>query len=564
MLSFIKIRFYLIFFLLFYLNAIELNSQIIAKNGMVVSDSDIASQIGIDVLKKGGNAIDAVTATAFALAVTFPAAGNIGGGGFIIYLNSKNKVTSIDFREKAPILASEKMFQNETGDLIYNSNHKGVKAIGVPGTVDGLYYAHKKYGTIPWNELVQPAINLARNGFIMTIGLFNSVNNRKFHPTQDFLKNYFNNPQKKIVKPGEIWIQKALSETLISIRDEGRNGFYDGWVADEIVEFMKKNNGLITHKDLKNYNSVERDPIKGDYKGYKIYSMPPPSSGGVTLISMLNMLEQIETEKINFDSTKYFHLLIEIMRIGFFERAKYLGDPDFNLNMPIEKLTSKVSSKTKFKLINQNKASKSLINGINHPNDGENTTHISVVDKFGGAVSLTYTLESSFGSGMGSTKLGFIFNNEMGDFNPVAGLTTEAGLIGTSPNLIEPEKRMLSSMTPTIVTKNKKPYLIIGSPGGRTIINTVFQTIANVLLFNMGIKEAIEAPKIHHQWFPDNVRFEKNKLSDEIKNKLILMGHNLIGVEQLGNLMGILFDEKNKYFIGASDSASSDGAAIGY
>ena len=535
------------------------------KNGMVVSDSKIASEVGVKILKLGGNAVDASIASAFALAVTYPAAGNIGGGGFVVYFNAEREsVTTIDFREKAPLKSYEKMYLDENGQFQTKKSSYGIRSIGVPGTVDGLYHFHKKYGKLPWKVLIQPSIDLSKNGFKMTNGLFNSIKNQNFHQSKKYLKTYFNNKNGNLVKPGELWIQESLSKTLAAIRDNGRDGFYKGWVADEIVNFMKENNGLIDHNDLIKYKSTERIPVRGNYRGFEVFSMPPPSSGGITLISMLNILENEDFKKIKLNSTMFIHLLVETMKIGFYNRAKYLGDPDFNPNIPIDSLLSKKYSKIMFKSINKKKASKSDPNFLNKNSESDQTTHISVIDKDGSSVSLTYTLEESFGSGIGTNKLGFLFNNEMGDFNPVPGLTNKFGLIGTKPNTIAPGKRMLSSMTPTIVTKNMKPYLIIGSPGGRTIINTVLQSIINIIDYNMNLDEAIEASKFHHQWLPDKIVFEKSKFSSETLNDLSEMGHDFNFTSRLGNLMGIIYDEKENIFIGATDSASSDGAAIGY
>ena len=535
------------------------------KNGMVVTDSKIASEIGVKILKLGGNAVDASIASAFALAVTYPAAGNIGGGGFVVYFNAeKESVTTIDFREKAPLKSYEKMYLDETGQFQRKKSSYGIRSIGVPGTVDGLYHFHKKYGKLPWKVLIQPSIDLSKNGFKMTNGLFNSIKNQNFHQSKKYLKTYFNNKNGNLVKPGELWIQESLSKTLAAIRDNGRDGFYKGWVADEIVNFMKKNNGLIDHNDLIKYKSTERIPVRGNYRGFEVFSMAPPSSGGITLISMLNILENVDFKRIKLNSTMFIHLLVETMKIGFYNRAKYLGDPDFNHNIPTDSLLSKKYSKIMFKFINKNKASKSDPDILNENSESDQTTHISVIDKDGSSVSLTYTLEESFGSGIGTNKLGFLFNNEMGDFNPVPGLTDKFGLIGTNPNTIAPGKRMLSSMTPTIVTKNMKPYLIIGSPGGRTIINTVLQSIINIIDYNMNLDEAIEASKFHHQWLPDKIVFEKSKFSSETLNDLSEMGHDFNFTSRLGNLMGIIYDEKENIFIGSTDSASSDGAAIGY
>lgn len=543
---------------------LKLNSQVLYNDAIVVSDCKIASQVGLDILKKGGNAIDASIATAFTLAVTLPSAGNIGGGGFIVFLNSDNESKTIDFREKAPINSTKEMFLDESGNLIRGINHNSVLSIGVPGTVAGLFFAHKKYGKLSWKKLIQPAIDIANNGFIMTKGLYNSAKNVISKKQTFFLKNYFNNDQNEIVKPGEVWYQKKLAKTLEAIRDSGKDGFYDGWVAKKIISFMEQNDGLISHEDLKKYRAIERNPVIGDYRGNKVYSIGPPSSGGVTLVSMLNVLENIDLKQINFNSSQHIHFLAEIMKSSYKDRAKFLGDPDFNKNMPIDSLLSKKYAKNKFLNINSKRASKSILDNHFEIYEGNNTTHISVIDENKNAVSLTTTLEDSYGVGMGSNELGFLFNNEMGDFNPVANLTNENGLIGTLPNLIEPEKRMLSSMTPTIIAKNNLPYIIIGSPGGRTIINTVFQTISNIIDYKMSLKDAIESSKIHHQWFPDEIKYEKSKIPIKVLNELKLLGHNLIEVESLGNLMGIKFDEKSLKYNGYSDSASDDGEAKGY
>jgi gamma-glutamyltranspeptidase/glutathione hydrolase len=540
-------------------------AQVYGQNGVVVSSNAVASKAGVDVLKKGGNAIDASIATALALAVTHPTAGNIGGGGFLVFLNAAGAVTTFDFREKAPLAASPNMFLDNQGKLINGINHDGLKSVGVPGTVAGLYLAHQKYGKLPWRDLVQPAIDLAKNGFIMPWGLYKeALQAVEANKTNVFMKTYFNAANGTITKAGEIWKQPALAKTLELIRDKGQDGFYKGEVAAEIENFMKQNGGIITKKDLEKYTAIERKPIKGTYKNYDIYSMPPPSSGGVALVEMMNMMEQANLDSIEFNSTAYVHLLAEVMRRAYADRAEYLGDPEFNLDMPLDKLTSKQFAKKRYDNIDKNKASISDSAKFGHPYDGENTTHFSVVDKEGNAVSMTYTLEYSYGSRMGSSKLGFIFNNEMGDFNPVPGVTNSKGQIGTNPNLVAPEKRMLSSMTPAIVVKNGKPYLIIGSPGGRTIINTVFQTVLNVLAYNMPIDKAIEAMKIHEQWLPDIISYEKNLLSPDTKKSLEAMGHHLRAVGNLGSLMGITFDPTFKVYIGYADSSSPDGGAVSY
>ena len=540
-------------------------AQVYGQNGMVVSSNILASQVGIDILKKGGNAIDASVATAFALAVTHPKAGNIGGGGFLVFMNAAGEATTIDFREKAPIAASANMFLDSTSKLFKGINHNSLKTVGVPGTVAGLYMAHQKYGKLPWKELVQPSIDLAKNGFVMSWDLYEDALflNEDAKPT-DFMYSYFRNSNDEITKPGEVWKQPSLAKSLKLIRNKGHDGFYKGEIAHEIENYMKKNGGLITKTDLEKYSAIERKPIKGTYKEFEIYSMPPPSSGGVALVEMMNMLELVDLDSIEFNSTDYVHLIAEVMRRAFADRAEYLGDPDFNPDMPLDKLTSKAYAKKRYENIDMSIASVSDSALYGHPYDGNNTTHFSVVDKEGNAVSLTYTLEDSYGSQLGSNNLGFIFNNEMQDFNPVPGVTTNFGQIGSAPNLIAPEKRMLSSMTPTIVAKNGKPYLIIGSPGGRTIINTVFQTVLNVLAYDMQIDKAIETMKIHHQWLPDEIVYERFLMSPDTRAALQAMGHRLREVKNLGSLMGITYDAEFKVYIGAADSSSPNGGAVGY
>ena len=552
----------------FFITALVLSSasfaQTYGQNGMVVSDNKVASQVGTDILKKGGNAIDASIATAFALAVTHPQAGNIGGGGFIVYMDSMGQATTIDFREKAPILATSSMFLDDSGVLIKNSNHRGLKSVGVPGTVAGLYLAHQKYGLLSWKELVQPSIDLAQKGVVLSWTLAGHAKRFNSSSAPEFLKNYFKNSNGELTKHNELWVQKSLANTLKLIRDNGKDGFYKGAVAEEIASFMKANGGIITLEDLNKYEAIERKAIKGTYKEFEIFSMPPPSSGGVALIEMLNIMEQANLDSIEFNSTAYVHLVAEAMRRAFADRAEHLGDPDFNIDMPLNRLTSKDFAKKRYENIDFNTASVSDSTKFGQLYDGKNTTHLSVIDKHGNAVSLTYTLEQSYGSKLGSSKLGFIFNNEMGDFNPQPGYTNSGWLIGTNPNIIQPEKRMLSSMTPTIVAKNGKPYLVIGSPGGRTIINTVFQAILNVIEYDMPLKKAIEVMKIHHQWMPDKLVFETDLMSPDTQKALKQMGHILQERKNLGRLMGILCPPESDVYIGASDSSSPDGAAIGY
>ncbi len=543
-------------------------SQTYAAEGMVVTSNRQGAEVGLAVLKKGGNAIDAAVATSFAMAVTYPVAGNIGGGGFIVYMQANGETTTIDFREKAPLAATADMYLDEHGDLIINENHLSPKAIGVPGTVAGLYLAHSKYGSLSWADVIQPAIDLAEQGTEM---LYSNYFTARFiegrheqNPEEmKYMNEFFRDDAGKIVEPGELWKQPDLAKTLRAIRDQGADGFYKGEVAARLAGFMKEIGGLITEEDLAAYEAVERPPVHGTFGEYDIYSMPPPSSGGVTLIEMLNMAESVSDDSLAFNSAEYYHYLAEFMRRAYTDRARYLGDPDFNPDIPLNEILNKERAARLAAGIDPEKASVSDSTQVQLP-EGTNTTHMSFMDKDGNAVSLTYTLEYSYGSRIVAGGLGFVLNNEMGDFNPVPGVTTSTGLIGSAPNQIAPGKRMLSSMTPTIVAKDGKPYLVIGSPGGRTIINTVFQTVYNVLAFDMALDAAIEAPKIHHQWLPDQILFERDKVSPDTQALLRAMGHKLIPVNGLGDLNGILVEPRQNLIIGVSDSASPEGAALGY
>ena len=480
-----------------------------AKQGMVASASMIASEIGRDILKDGGNAIDAAVATAFALAVTWPAAGNIGGGGFIVYRPVTGSVTTFDFREKAPLAAHAKMYLDENGQLIEELNHVGLLSVGVPGTVAGLYSAHSKYGKLPWAKLVQPSVDLARKGIPVSYALHQQAKNlRKTWETFPSTMDVMFKSNKDFYEPGQLWKQPDLAETLKRIKKHGRDGFYKGETADKLVSFMKKNKGIITHQDLETYDAIERKPVESSYRDYKIFTMPPPSSGGTALVEMLNILEGYNLKALGYQSADYIHVLTEAMRRAFADRAAFMGDPDFNPDLPLTKLTSKEYAQKLRQTIAMDIASVSDSSKYGQLYEGNSTTHLSVVDKDGNAVSLTYTLERSYGSQVVAEGLGFFLNDEMGDFNPVPGLTNAEGLIGSEPNQIKPGKRMLSSMTPAILEKNGKLFMVIGTPGGRTIINTVLQVILNVVDHKMNIAQAVEAPRMHHQWLPDRLTFE--------------------------------------------------------
>lgn len=536
-----------------------------ARHGMVVSASRLASEVGVSVLKKGGNAVDAAVATAFALAVAWPSAGNIGGGGFLVYHGAEGRVTAFDFREKAPLAATPKMYLNEDGTIRDNSNHDGLLAVGVPGTVAGLYLVHQRLGSKPWSELLQPAIALAKNGFPLSWALHDAFTALRSEFTKwpssakVFLKNGIEPYQ-----PGEIWRQPDLAATLERIQRHGHDGFYKGETAHLIAEFMRKKGGLITEEDLAKYRAIERQPMQGTYRGYDIYSMCPPSSGGITLILMLNMLEAYDLAKLGHNSAAYMHLLTEAMRRAFEDRARYLGDPDFNPEMPVARLISKAYAEKRRADIDPYFATPSRLDGFMPQAESGETTHLSVVDAQGNTVSLTYTLEYGYGSRIVVEGAGFLLNNQMGDFNPIPGHTDSTGLIGTPPNLIAPEKRMLSSMTPTIVARDGKPVMAIGSPGGRTIINTVLQVILNVIDHKMDIAEAVEAGRIHHQWFPDVTRIERGATTLDSQRLFEAMGHRVRLIGGQGRAMGIFIDQTTGIRYGAADSRSPDGAAVGY
>jgi gamma-glutamyltranspeptidase/glutathione hydrolase len=540
-----------------------------AKQGMVVSSHYLGSEVGQAVLKDGGNAVDAAVATAFALAVTLPSAGNIGGGGFLVYHGNNGAVTTFNFRERAPLAAHAAMYLDDQGEIRNNSNHDGALSVGVPGTVAGLWMAHQKLGSKPWAELLQPAIDLAQKGFPSTWNMqgFLQYLQAKEEPMYDGAKAAFLKDSKDLYTPGETWKQPDLAKTLKRIQKQGRDGFYKGKTAELIAEFMKQHGGMITEEDLAAYEAVEQAPVHGTYRGYDIYAMAPPSSGGVAIIEMLNILEGFNLKEMGHNSALYLHVLTEAMRRAYADRAQHLGDPAFNPDMPVERLTSKAYAKELRETIDLFKASESdssLFNQALAFNESEETTHFSVVDAQGNTVSLTYTLEYSYGSRLVVPGAGFLLNNEMGDFNPIPGKTTRIGLIGTPPNVVAPKKNMLSSMTPTIVAKDGKPVLAIGSPGGRTIINTVLQVVLNTIDHDMNIGQAIEAGRIHHQWLPDRTSFERFAISPDTQKLYEMMGHQVYFRGGQGSAMGIYIDWEENVLYGAADSRAFDGKAVGY
>ncbi|MBT8079839.1 MAG: gamma-glutamyltransferase [Gammaproteobacteria bacterium] len=535
------------------------------KNGIVASSSMTASEVGLEALRKGGNAIDAAVATAFALAVTWPTAGNIGGGGFLVYHGADGETAAFDFREKAPLAATEDMYLDDEGNVRQMSNHIGILAVGVPGTVAGLEMAHRKYGKLGWSELVEPAVELAANGIPITWKLYDDFNrSRRLFVRHPSSMDVFFRPDGSSYEPGDTWIQSDLAATLERIQQQGSDGFYKGETARLIAEFMKKNGGLITREDLERYRAVEREPIKGNYRGYEIVSMPPPSSGGVVLAQMLNILEGYDLKSIGHNTGMYMHLLTETMRRAYADRANHLGDPDFNEDMPLDRLTSKAYAERLRNSIDPDFKSDSNPSQFAQRYESEDTTHFSVVDKDGNMVSLTYTLEWSYGSHIVVEGAGFLLNNEMGDFNAQPGVTNEQGAIGTPANRIRPEKRMLSSMTPTVVAKNGVPLFATGSPGGKTIINTTMQTILNVIDHEMSIAQAMEAPRIHHQWLPDVTRFESWGISADSRRIYEERGHRIREVSGIGSAMAVYRDPETGVLSGAADSRAADGGVAAY
>jgi len=535
------------------------------ENGIVTSASRIASEVGVDVLKQGGNAVDAAIATAFALAVTWPTAGNIGGGGFLVFHGEDGNATTFDFREKAPLATTETMYLGEDGKVVDNSNHRGLLSAGVPGTVAGLYLAHQRLGRLPWSVLVAPSVKLAREGIPISYALFDGFRrNLSFWQTYPSSAEVFLKVDGSEYQLGDTWFQPDLAITLERIQNEGRDGFYKGENARLLANFMASGGGLITEEDLALYEAVEREPVRGTYRGYDIISMAPPSSGGVGIIQMLNILEGFDLAASGHNSAQYLHLLTEAMRRTYADRAQFLGDPDFNPDMPLDRLMNKEYAASLRATIDMDRASVSDEREFGNIYESDETTHFSVVDSEGNMVSLTYTLENAYGSRIVAQGGGYLLNNEMGDFNAVPGVTDRQGQIGTAPNLLAPQKRMLSSMSPAIVAKDGQPLMAIGSPGGRTIINTTLQIILNVIDHGMNIAQAVEAGRIHHQWLPDVTSLEGNSFSLDTIRLYEAKGHTTRVGNNQGSAMGIYHDRETGLFNGAADSRAGDGAAVGY
>ena len=540
---------------------------LVAPRGMVVSSHRLASEAGVQVLQAGGNAVDAAVATGLALAVTHPSAGNLGGGGFMVLRMADGRTAALDFRETAPMAARTEMYLGIDGQLVPGSNHAGFRAVGVPGTVAGFDLALKRYGTRSWRELTQTAVTLADAGFPLTPALAHEFAALKSawlrHPASAavFLK-----PDGSTYQVGETWRQPDLARTLRRLQEKGRDGFYRGETARLLAEEMKRHDGLITRSDLAHYRALSRTPVRGKYRGLEIISMPPPSSGGTAIIEMLNVLESFDLKALGHDSPAYIHLLAETMRRAFADRARFLGDPDVNPGMPsrIKRLTSKPYAAQLAHGIRPDAVSMSDASKLSEIYESPHTTHYSVIDAAGNSVVVTYTLEESYGSRLVADGLGFLLNNEMGDFNPQPGRTDSTGLIGTSPNLIRPGHRMLSSMSPTILLRDGRPWLLIGSPGGRTIINTVLQVILNSVDFQQNLSEAIGAGRIHHQWLPDELVVEPGVLTAETRLGLERLGHRVRVGETQGRAMGIAVEPVTGKRTGVADPRDPDGAAAGY
>ena len=533
-----------------------------AQEGIVVTQSEIASRVGADVIKDGGNAVDGAVATAFALAVTHPAAGNIGGGGFLVYRPASGEAVTYDFREEAPAKASPTMWMKDRqySDELHHNSHL---AVGVPGTVAGLHLAWKEQGKLPWRRLVDPAIALARDGFTVSDNLASSLKsvqpNMQKYPASVAAFTKAGVPY----EAGETLKQPDLARTLERIAAQGPAGFYEGDTAMLFEKEMLAHGGLITREDLKNYRAVRRAPVRGTYRGYEIISMAPPSSGGVGIIEMLNVLEGYDLKKLGFASAAEIHLMVESMKRVYADRARFLGDPDFNKEMPLARLTSKEYAANLRKTISPDHTVKSSPETFEWPHESDETTHLSVVDADRNAVSMTYTLEQGYGVKIVVPGAGFLLNNEMGDFNDAPEMTTAQGSIGTKPNLAEPGKRMLSSMAPTILAKDGALFMVTGSPGGRTIINTVLETIIDAVDFGMNAQETVDASRFHHQWLPDVIDYEKFGFSPDTIKELERRGHTLREGGGQGVAQVILYKAKDDVLEGGTDHRVADGAAVG-
>lgn len=560
-----------ILLVLIFINAsVPAREPVRGKRGMAASTNEVASRVGVEIMKRGGNAVDAAIAVAFALQVTHPAAGNLGGGGFMMIRLKDGRTTAIDYREMAPAAAHRDVYLDKNGNLIEGEGGSliGYRAAGVPGTVRGMELALKKYGSgkLTWSQLVEPARQLAANGFTVTNSLARSL-----YASREYLSKYAETNRiylrnGKFYSEGELFRQPELAATFSRLQRFGPTEFYTGETARLIAADMKSNNGLMTLEDLRGYVAKERVPVRGNYRGYEIISMPPPSSGGAVLIQMLNILEGFDLSKLEASSSERYHLMTEAMRRAFADRAEYMGDSDF-VKVPIAGLIDKGYADKLRSTINTERASNSADVRAGRPAgyESEDTTHFTVVDAEGNAVSNTYTLNNSYGSAAMAKGTGILLNDEMDDFAAKPGTPNMYGLIQGERNAVAPKKRPLSAMTPTIVLrKDGSLWFTVGSPGGPTIINTVLCIITNVIDYEMNIQQAIDAPRIHHQWLPDELVGEPSGFSSDTQRALTSRGHTLGKLRYLGDAEGIMIEEKTKMRLGATDPRRSDGLAVGY
>ncbi|EBS6878976.1 gamma-glutamyltransferase [Salmonella enterica] len=535
-----------------------------ATQGMVASVDVMATQVGVDILKQGGNAVDAAVAVGYALAVTHPQAGNLGGGGFMLLRTKDGATTAIDFREMAPAGATRDMFLDEQGNPDSKKSLTSPLASGTPGTVAGLSLALEKYGSLPLNSVVRPAIKLAQEGFIVNDALADDLKTygSEVLPHHENSKAIFWKDGEPL-KKGDKLVQQDLANSLTMIAENGPDAFYKGEIARQIAQQMQQNGGLITTDDLAAYQAVERTPVSGEYRGYQIFSMPPPSSGGIHIVQILNILENFDMNKYGFGSADAIQIMAEAEKYAYADRSEYLGDPDF-VNVPWQALTSKTYAKSIAGQIDINKAkpSSEIRSGKLAPYESDQTTHFSVVDKDGNAVAVTYTLNTTFGTGIVAGNTGILLNNQMDDFSAKPGVPNVYGLVGGEANAVGPKKRPLSSMSPTIVVKDGKTWLVTGSPGGSRIITTVLQMVVNTIDFGMNVAEATNAPRFHHQWLPDELRVEKGFSPDTLK-LLEQKGQKVALKEAMGSTQSIMVGPDGELY-GASDPRSVDDLTAGY